>query len=75
MGSPFGSIFVNCFLKAFESKYVDNDHNKLSIQLWKRYVDDAFAIVKINDAKNILKYLNHKHEAIIFKMGMAEQSR
>ena len=36
MGSPLGPLFANWFLKDFESKFIDNDHHKLGIQLWKR---------------------------------------
>ena len=75
MGSPLGPLFANWFLKDFESKFIKNDHLKLGIQLWKRYVDDVFAIVKNNEATNILQYLNRKHYSIKFTMCMAKQSK
>ena len=34
-----------------------------------------FAIVKNNEAKNILQYLNRKHDSVKFTMCMAEQSK
>ena len=34
-----------------------------------------FAIVKNNEANNILQYLNRKHDSIKFTMCMAEQSK
>ena len=55
---------VSFILKDFESKFIENDHHKLGIQLWKRYVDDVFAIVKNNEANNILQFLNSKHDSI-----------
>ena len=75
MGSPLGPLFANWFLKDFESKFIENDHHKLGIQLWKRYVDDVFAIVKNNEANNILQYLNRKLDTIKFTMCLAEQSK
>ena len=44
------------------------------MQLWKRYVDDVFAIVKNNESNNILQYLNRIH-AIKFTMCIVEQSK
>ena len=61
--------------------HIENDRHKLGklgIQLWKRHVDDVFAIVKNNEANNILQYLNRKHDSIKFIMCimcMAEQSK
>ena len=52
--SPLGPLFANWFLKDFESKFIEYDHHKLGIQLWKPYVDDVFAIVKNDEATNIL---------------------
>ena len=62
MGSPLGPLFANWFLKDFESNFIENDRHKLGIQLWKRCVDDVFAILKNNEANNILQYLNRKHD-------------
>ena len=35
MGLPLGPLFANWFLKDFESKFIENDHHKLGIQLWE----------------------------------------
>ena len=75
MGSPLGLLFANWFLKDFELKFIENDHHKLGIQVWKRYIDDVLAIVKNNEANNILQYLNRKHDFIKFTMCMVEQSK
>ena len=75
MGSPLGPLFDYWFLKDFESKFIENDHQKLGIQLWKRYLDDVFAIVKNNEANNTLQYLNRKHDSIKFTICLAEQSK
>ena len=75
IGSPLGHLFANWFLKDVESKFIEKDRHKLGIQLWKRYVDDVLAIVKNNEANNILQYLNRKHDSIKFTMCMTEQSK
>ena len=41
MGSPPRPLIANLFLKDFESKFIENDHHKLDIKLWKRYVNDV----------------------------------
>ena len=42
MGSPLGPLFANWFFKDFESKFIENNHHELDIQLCKRYVDDVY---------------------------------
>jgi hypothetical protein len=45
MGSSLGPLFANIFMPHLEKKHMGT-LKKLGVLMWKRYVDDLFAIVK-----------------------------
>ncbi len=66
MGSPLGPLFANIFMAELEQKHM-NTLKKKGIILWKRYVDDVFAIVRDKSSANeCLEFLNTMHINIKF---------
>ena len=46
MGSPLGPILANVFMVELENTLVPRLHQH--IKKWRRYVDDTFAMLKMN---------------------------
>ncbi len=66
MGSPLGPLFANIFMSHLEKKHMGTP-KKLGVLMWKRYVDDVFAIVKDKQsARTCLEFLNKLHKNIEF---------
>jgi hypothetical protein len=63
MGSPLSPIFANIFMDKLERSIVPNCSG---IRVWKRYVDDIWAIIKSRDLDSILYRLNSFHPSIQF---------
>ena len=55
-------VIVGIFMVELETKLVTTFGN--SVQLWRRYVDDTFCIIKRGFKDNILSSLNDFHEHI-----------
>ena len=64
MGSPLGPVLANIFMVELERFLVPSLNG--SLRVWKRYVDDTFAIVKRNSVDAILNTLNRFHRNITF---------
>ena len=64
MGSPLGPVLANIFMVELESSLIPTLRD--SISLWRRYVDDTFAIVKSDQVENVLSKLNSFHPNIAF---------
>ena len=64
MGSPLGPVIAGIFMVELETKLLTSFGN--SVQLWRRYVDDTFCIIKLGFKDNILSSLNDFHEQIKF---------
>ena len=64
MGSPLGPLLANVFVGSLEEKLFDQHDGPL---LYKRYVDDVFAIFTCkNQCYDFLKRINHLHASIQF---------
>ena len=67
MGSPISSTFANLFLGYHEAKWLEDCPLEFKPLLYKRYVDDTFAIFRRSEhATKFLNYLNSKHSNIKF---------
>lgn len=63
MGHPASCFISNAFMGMFETKLAKE--GKLP-RVWIRYVDDVFAIMKIDDVKPTLNILNSQYPSIKF---------
>ena len=68
MGSPLSPVLANIFMEHFEQNALAN--SALVPKLWKRYVDDIFAVWSYGKEQlNIfLSYLNNIHPSIKFNI-------
>ena len=64
MGSPVGPVLANIFMVELKRSLIPTLHN--SILLWRRYLDDRFAIVKSDQVETISSKLNSFHQNISF---------
>ena len=62
MGSPVSPIVCNLYMENFEQRALTQAEHPP--RLWKRYVDDTFTILKINNATQFSNYLNTIDEDI-----------
>ncbi len=73
MGSPLGPLFANIFMSELERKHMAT-LKKLGIRMWKRYVDDVFAI--LDDKQNANKCLVNKlHKNIQFTIEHEQENK
>ncbi|XP_053691314.1 uncharacterized protein LOC128739838 [Sabethes cyaneus] len=63
MGSKLSPLLAEVFMSDFETE-VQKD--KMFPRVWKRYVDDVFALVKERYLPQTLNLLNSKHDSIRF---------
>ncbi|XP_053692160.1 uncharacterized protein LOC128740623 [Sabethes cyaneus] len=63
MGSKLSPILAEAFMSDFET---DLEKHKFFPRIWKRYVDDVFAIVKERYIPQTLELLNSRHPTIKF---------
>ncbi|XP_055527924.1 uncharacterized protein LOC129720461 [Wyeomyia smithii] len=63
MGSKLSPLLAEIFMSNFE---VEAEGNKLFPRIWKRYVDDIFALVKERTLTQTLDFLNSRHTTIKF---------
>ena len=64
MGSPISPLISNLFMEDFESQAIRT--STAPPTLWKRYVDDTFAIIKKNNKDSLLEHLNFINPNIRF---------
>jgi hypothetical protein len=75
MGSPLGPLFANIFMSELEQKHMNTLRTK-GILMWKRYVDDVFAIVNNKEsAEECLKFLNTMHINIKFTIEHENENK
>ncbi len=73
MGSPLGPTFADIFMGHLEEK-VSAKLNHTT--LYKRYVDDVFAIVDhLNEAEELLSTMNNLHPKIKFTMELERDNQ
>ena len=68
MGSPLAPVLANLFMGHHEKIWL-SDYSGPSPTIYKRYVDDIFAMFQNeSDAENFFDYLNSRHINIKFSM-------
>ena len=72
MGSPLGPVLAGIFMVELERKVVPTI---VEVKLWKRYVDDTIAVVKIGCEEYILSVLNSFHKQIQFTYESEENDQ
>ena len=66
MGSPLAPVLANIFMAHYEKKWIETFSGKKPI-LYKRYVDDIFAVFSNeNKADLFFEYINKQHPNISF---------
>ena len=63
MGSPLSSFLAEAVMQDLEKRTIADNED---ITFWKRYVDDAFAIVKMEKLNNTLQTINTTADNIRF---------
>ena len=56
MGSPLSPILANIFMETLEDSFLQT--LPTTIKIWKRYVDDIFAIIPVGSEQTILDHMN-----------------
>ena len=56
MGSPISPIVANNFMEDFENRALA--YSPCTPEIWKRFVDDAFTVIKKNQKQTFLNHLN-----------------
>ena len=64
MGSPISPVVANLFMEDLEVQAIRTSPTPPS--LWKRFVDDAFTIIKKEDRNSFLQHLKSIHQNITF---------
>lgn len=67
MGHPCSPLFAELYMADLETRI---SKNKLFPRFWRRYVDDIFAIVKRNNIREIVEWLNNISATINFTHEM-----
>ena len=69
MGSPLGPTFANIFMCHLEQNFLDNCPSEHKPTLYRRYVDDTFALFQSKShAEAFFKYINTIHPNIKFTL-------
>ena len=74
MGSPVASVVANIFMEDLEERAL-RSAGSVKPRLWKRYVDDVFAISKKLHTKSLLAHVNSIDEQIVFTMEREEDCK
>ena len=64
MGSPISPIVANIFMEDFENRALAT--SPCTPKIWKRFVDDAFTVIKKNQKQTFLNHLNSINSNIQF---------
>ena len=73
MGSPVSAVIANLYMESFEEQAIASSSHKPKI--WKRYVDDAFAILDRENVDSFLQHLNNQQPSIRFTMETESDSK
>ena len=73
MGSPASSPVANLFVEHLEKRALETAPCKPKI--WKRFVDDIFAIIRKQNHDEFLAHLNNQHCSIQFASGQEKKGR
>lgn len=72
MGNPLSPFMCNLFMVEIEKNLSENN---LFPKIWKRYVDDVFAIVKKSNIEDILNLINNANPNIKFTHELEKDGR
>ena len=73
MGSPASPAIANIFMSQLEEDALKSFDGAPNV--WHRYVDDVFSIVKKSLVEKLLVHLNSQHESIIFTLEKEEDGK
>lgn len=71
MGNPLSLFMCNIFMNNLESSMKENE---IFPRLWRRYVDDVLAIVKVDRLDDVFTFINSRCDAIKFTREVELQS-
>ena len=78
MGSSLSPILANIYMEFFEVSLLPNINvTGIKVILWKRYVDDIFALLKLTDEDSLnefLSILNSKEPSIKFTVEKSQNN-
>ena len=75
MGSLLGPTLANAFLCYYEKEWLDSCPIEFKPKLYKRYVDNTFAMFQARDhVKKFVDYMNKKHLHIRFIFEVEDQN-
>ena len=75
MESPLGPTLTNAFLCHYEKEWLDSFPIEFKPKLYKRYVDDIFAMFRSRDhVTTFVDYMNTKHPNIRFTFEIEDQN-
>lgn len=72
MGNPLSCFVANVFVGKME---MDLKERGLLPKTWKRFIDDVFAIVKVNEVDIVLKTINSQHPKIKFTVEREHENK
>ena len=64
MGSPISPIVANIFMEDFENRALAT--SSCTPKIWKRFVDDAFTVIRKDQKEVFLDHLDSIHNSIQF---------
>ena len=73
MGSPVSAVIANLYMEAFEEQAIESAPYKPKI--WKRYVDDTFAILDRGNVDSFLHHLSSQQPTIRFAIETEKESK
>ena len=73
--SPLGPSLTNAFLCHYEKEWLDSFPIEFKPKLYRRYVDDIFAMFQFRDhVTTFVNYMNTKHPNIRFTFEIEDQN-
>ena len=73
MGSPVSPPVANVFMEKFESRALELFEG--TPEVWFRFINDVFSIVKRIQIEELLSHLNKQHESIKFTVEIEQNGR
>ena len=67
MGSPVSSIVADICIEEFEEKSITKE-TSVTPRLWKRFVDDILAVVRMDKSHKPSEHLDRQHPSVRFTM-------
>ena len=70
IGSPLSPCLASIFMEVFEERVLSDA--PVRVRMWRRYVDDCWAVVRRGDEDKLLRHLNEGHSNISFTHEIEE---